>query len=244
MALAALWNPSTREFKILPQSTVQRPPAIDYTSSDCLGLGYDSETDDFKVVRFVINFFEENLDEGLMADWIEQVELYSLKSDSWKEISVPGASGDYKLILSFDMVNEKFSTLPLPEFGGTLAQCYLELLDFNGLLGAILYPCEGTDKSFDLWVMNGSWTKQFSVESVPGVERPLGFWKNGEMFLESSDHELVLFDPSTREIKNLGIHADRETMRIVAYVESLVPINGRQEHEESIVRRPAGGASN
>ncbi|KAE8663089.1 F-box and associated interaction domains-containing protein isoform 3 [Hibiscus syriacus] len=199
-----------------------------------------------------------------MADWIEQVELYSLKSDSWKEISVPGvyafvsilfnnyinvfyywqASGDYKLILSFDMVNEKFSTLPLPEFGGTLAQCYLELLDFNGLLGAILYPCEGTDKSFDLWVMNGSWTKQFSVESVPGVERPLGFWKNGEMFLESSDHELVLFDPSTREIKNLGIHADRETMRIVAYVESLVPINGRQEHEESIVRRPAGGASN
>ncbi|MBA0812781.1 hypothetical protein Gohar_026719 [Gossypium harknessii] len=123
------------------------------------------------------------------------------------------------------MVNEKFSTLPLPEFGGSLAEYYLELLDFNGLLGAIVYPRGGTDKSFDLWVMNGSWTKQFSIESLLGVERPLGFWKNGELFLESSDHELVLFDPSTRELKNLGIHAYQETMQIIAYVESLVPIN-------------------
>ncbi|KAK8480480.1 hypothetical protein V6N13_100486 [Hibiscus sabdariffa] len=222
---AALWNPSTREFKILPPSSVQRPSLVDSTSFGCLGFGYDSQTDDYKVVRFVTNYFEENEDEGLMADWIHQVELYSLKSDSWKEISVPDVhvygsplfnnyvngsyywqaihNSDY-LILSFDMVNEKFSTLPLPEFGGTLAQYYLQLLDFNGVLGAIFYPREGTDKSFDLWVMNGSWTKQFSVESIPGVERPLGFWKHGELFLESSDHELVLFDPSTQELKNLG----------------------------------------
>ncbi|KAE8718311.1 Detected protein of unknown function [Hibiscus syriacus] len=262
---AALWNPSTREFKILPQSTVQRPPAVDSTSFGCLGFGYDSQTDDYKVVRFVTNYFEENLDEGLMADWIEQVELYSLNSDSWKEIPVPGvhaygsplfnnyvngfyywqAVGDSDhLIVSFDMANEKFSTLPLPEFGGTLAQYYFQILDFNGLLGAIFYPREGTDKSFDLWVMNGSWTKQLSIESLPRVHRPLGFWKNDEMFLESSDDELVLFDPSTRELKNLDIHAYRETMQIIAYVESLVPINGRQEHEERIIRRPAGGESN
>ncbi|KAK8556404.1 hypothetical protein V6N13_064437 [Hibiscus sabdariffa] len=87
----ALWNPSTRELKILPQSSVQRPPLVDSTSFDCLGFG---------------------------------------------------------------------------------------LLDFNGLLGVIFfYPVEGTEKSFDLWVMNESWTKQFSIESVPGVGRLLGFWK-------------------------------------------------------------------
>ncbi|PPE02904.1 hypothetical protein GOBAR_DD00064 [Gossypium barbadense] len=163
----ALWNPSTREFKSLPQSTVQRPPSVDSTSFDCFGIGFDSQ------------------------------------------------SGDYKV----------FSTLPLPEFGGSLAEYYLELLDFNGLLGAIVYPRGGADKSFDLWVMNGSWTKQFSIESLLGVERPLGLWKNGELFLESSDHKLVLFDPSTRELKNLGIHAYQETMQIIAYVESLVPID-------------------
>ncbi|PPE02900.1 hypothetical protein GOBAR_DD00060 [Gossypium barbadense] len=200
----AFWNPSTREFKTLPQSTVQRPPSVDSTSFGCVGIGFDSQNGDYKVAI---------------------------------------GDSDY-LILSFDMVNEKFSALPLPEFGGSLAEYYLELLDFNGLLGAIIYPREGTDKSFDLWVMNGSWTKQFSIESLPRVERPLGFWKNGELFLESSDHELVLFDPSTRELKSLGIHAYQETMQIITYVESLVPINGRSEREELIIRRPAGDASN
>ncbi|KAK9026875.1 hypothetical protein V6N11_066734 [Hibiscus sabdariffa] len=52
---------------------------------------------------------------------------------------------------------------------------YLDLLDFNGLLGALLPQGEGTEQSFDLWVMNGSWTKQFTIDSVPGVERALGF---------------------------------------------------------------------
>ncbi|KAK8637073.1 hypothetical protein V6N13_064502 [Hibiscus sabdariffa] len=124
----AFWNPSTREFKILPQSSVQRPPLADSTSFGCLGFG--------------------------------------------------------------------------------------------------------------------SWTKQFSIESVPGVEKLLGFQKNGELFIESLGHEPVLFDPATRELKNLGIHASKWSMQITAYVESLVPINGRSEHEEHIIRRPAGGASN
>ncbi|XP_022756008.1 F-box/kelch-repeat protein At3g06240-like isoform X1 [Durio zibethinus] len=257
----ALWNPSTREFKILPQSSVQRPSSVDSTSFGCLGFGFDSKTDDYKVVRFVTNYFKENEEEGFLPDWNHQVELYSLKNDSWKEISVPEAhpygsplfnnyingfyywqatgDSDYR-ILSFDMANENFATLPLPKFGGSLAQYYLQLLDFNGLLGAIVYPREGTEKSFDLWVMNGSWTRQFSIESVSGVERPLGFWKNGELFLEGSNHELVLFDPATRELKNLGIHAYQNTMQLIPYVESLVPINGRSEHEEHIIRQPAG----
>ncbi|GMI74448.1 hypothetical protein like AT3G06240 [Hibiscus trionum] len=245
----ALWNPSTREFKILPQSSVQRPPSADYTSFDGLGFGYDSQTDDYKVLRFVISHFDD-----LSFDPNHQAELYSLRSDSWKEISTNGvyvrdcplfnkylngfyywhAAGDSGyLILSFDMVNEKFSTLSLPS---TLVQSYWHLLDFNGLLGAILQPDEGTEKSFDLWVMNGSWTKQFTIESVPGVEWPLGFWKNGELFFESSEHQLVLFHPSTRELKNLGMHAEKDTMQITAYVESLVTINGRSEYEERIIR--------
>ncbi|KAB2008971.1 hypothetical protein ES319_D10G136000v1 [Gossypium barbadense] len=224
----ALWNPSTREFKSLPQSTVQRPPSVDSTSFDCFGIGFDSQSGDYKVVNFVSNFFEENEDEGLMGPPIPGVEPYGspLFNNYVNGFYYWRATGDSdRLILSFDMVNEKFSTLPLPEFGGSLAEYYLELLDFNGLLGAIVYPRGGADKSFDLWVMNGSWTKQFSIESLLGVERPLGLWKNGELFLESSDHKLVLFDPSTRELKNLGIHAYQETMQIIAYVESLVPID-------------------
>ncbi|KAK8484733.1 hypothetical protein V6N11_014482 [Hibiscus sabdariffa] len=250
-----LWNPSTREFKILPQSSNQRLPSAARTRFAGLGFGYDSQTDDYKVVRFIANIFEYDCYGTSCYDHTTvQVELYSLKGNSWKEISDPMISepdvgvcdttlpdnyvnGFYywhsydDSILSFDMVNERFSTLPLPGFN-----LPVELINYNGLLGAIVYPRQGTPKSFDLWVMNGFWTKQFSIESVPGVERPLGFWKNGELFLESSDNELVLFDPSTREFKNLGIHSYKET-QMVAYVESLVPINGRSEHEEHVIRR-------
>ena len=88
--------------------------------------------------------------------------------------------------------------------------------------------------------MGYAWSRKFSIESVSGVERPLGFWENGELFLEGLNHQLLLFDPANGELKNLGIHAYQETMQLVAYVESLVPINGRSEHEEHIIRQPAG----
>ncbi|GMJ08764.1 hypothetical protein like AT3G06240 [Hibiscus trionum] len=131
-----LWNPSTKEFKILPPSSVQRPPSLDFTSLGCVGFGYDSQTDDYKVLRFVTNFFSIDIyGESRFSHATEQVDLYSLKGNSWKEISDPGVSAHYatlfdiyvngfyywhatgasgSLILSFDIVNETFSTLPLP----------------------------------------------------------------------------------------------------------------------------------
>ncbi|XVF79269.1 hypothetical protein PTKIN_Ptkin14bG0207900 [Pterospermum kingtungense] len=52
-------------------------------------------------------------------------------------------------ILSFDFVNEKFSTLPLPDIFGSLDHHYeLELLDFNRLLVVFVYR-KGTEKSFE-----------------------------------------------------------------------------------------------
>ncbi|XVF69222.1 hypothetical protein PTKIN_Ptkin11bG0063600 [Pterospermum kingtungense] len=260
---ATLWNPSTREFKTLPPSPLQNILNTIATPILFFGLelGFDSKTDDYKVVRFFLNRVDS---------WNYQVELYSLKSDSWKGISVPDAmpsgsgsrlfsiyingfcywlaSGTGLLpftILSLDMANEKFSTLPLPECGGSLEENELQVLDFNGSLGVISYPMSGTEKSVDLWVMmSGSWTKQFSIQSVSGVEWPLRFWKNGEMVLVGSNNELVLFDPASRELKNLCIHAHRNKLLPIAYVESLVPINGRPENEERIIRQPAGDASN
>ncbi|KAE8700077.1 Detected protein of unknown function [Hibiscus syriacus] len=129
----ALWNPSTRELKTLSQSSVQRPPNLGYTAFGlCFGFGYDPQTDDYKIVRFVVNYV---VDDGYEDS--TQVELYSLKSDSMTEIVVPyegpyggvvfntyvnefyywqalGDSGE--LVLAFDMADEKFSTLPMTEF--------------------------------------------------------------------------------------------------------------------------------
>ncbi|TYI08094.1 hypothetical protein ES332_A10G273600v1 [Gossypium tomentosum] len=224
----AIWNPSTREFKILPPSSVQRPtyPGLtcDFVYFDCGAFEFDSKTDDYKFIRFVtLSFFE----------------LYSLKCDSWKEISSP----NYR---PFDLylTNEKFSVSPIPGF----------VLVFNGSLGVIAYTVEKIDMSFDLWVMNGKvWTKQFSIETIPGVVRPLGFWKNGEMFPLNANYEVVLFDPSTQELKVLGINTYLDHHReyvflffifILFYVESLIPINGIQEHKSHIIRQLIKDASN
>ncbi|KAK8556467.1 hypothetical protein V6N12_002868 [Hibiscus sabdariffa] len=116
----AFWNPSTREFKILPQSSVQRPPLADSTSFGCLGFG--------------------------------------------------------------------------------------------------------------------SWTKQFSIESVPGVEKLLGFQKNGELFIESLGHEPVLFDPATRELKNLdgwGTTTKEDTSQVKGHQWLYGAGNGHKEHGTS-----------
>ncbi|XP_040934154.1 uncharacterized protein [Gossypium hirsutum] len=123
------------------------------------------------------------------------------------------------------------------------------LIRFNCVFGVLVYPVEGIDKSFDLWVINGGvWTKQFSIESIPGVVNPLGFWKNDELFLLNTNYEVVLFDPSTHELKVLGINTyldhHREYVSLFFYVESLVPINGIQEHKDHIIRQLVGNASN
>ncbi|KAE8728636.1 Detected protein of unknown function [Hibiscus syriacus] len=242
----------------------RRPPFPGYTGFKCVGFGYDSETDDYKIIQFVtLVYIDEESDSSPV--YRSQVELYSLKTDSWKEVaSVPNACpfSNYlgnncvdgvcsweammeyhrdNLILSFDMVSEKFSTSPLPELDGALTNYKLELLELNGSLGVVVYPRFGTEKSFDLWAMDGGWTKQLSVESIPGVEEPMGFWKNGEMFIGGSDHELLLFEPYTREVKKLGVKAYPDAMChcLIAYVESLVPINGKSEHAEHIIRRPS-----
>ncbi|KAE8674655.1 hypothetical protein F3Y22_tig00111741pilonHSYRG00085 [Hibiscus syriacus] len=41
--------------------------AVDSIRFVFLGFGYDSQTDDFKGLKFVTNYFEENLVEGLMG---------------------------------------------------------------------------------------------------------------------------------------------------------------------------------
>ncbi|MFQ6652271.1 hypothetical protein Gotur_024215 [Gossypium turneri] len=131
-------------------------------------FGFDFETDNYKFIRFVtLNFdSEQEISDFRFAS---QVELYSLKSDSWKEISLPNFDipqplewgtyldgifywkimmreypddKDKDAIVSFDIANKKFSILLMSKFVG----CYIEdpyrvkLLVFNGSLGAIVYP--------------------------------------------------------------------------------------------------------
>ncbi|XVF85202.1 hypothetical protein PTKIN_Ptkin17bG0099100 [Pterospermum kingtungense] len=219
----ALWNPSTRELKFLldvpyvgvPYPRCIRPPydGIDYKFDfNGVGFGFNFISEDYKAVRFIM----DNFWDSYLRDAYVRVCLYSLKSDSWKKISAPYPSPVYSwsyihmngyyywfentCVVSFDFAHEKFSTLPLPKVG---EPCFFDLIDFNGSLGAVVYPFEGTEKSFELWVMNESWTREFIVGPLPGIKRPLGFGKMVNCFLLAQILKLCCLIPQAKSLRIL-----------------------------------------
>ena len=47
----ALWNPTIREFKVLPSLPIHFPSNVDYEDVGS-AFGYDSNSTDFKVIQF------------------------------------------------------------------------------------------------------------------------------------------------------------------------------------------------
>ncbi|PON69799.1 F-box domain containing protein [Parasponia andersonii] len=121
-----LCNPVLDEHVFLPQS--------DYVSKyECtrlgLGFGYDSRANDYKVIRILRIYMTSEVIE-------ERAEVYSLSTNLWRETELPlhycmlrrlcgevYCKGAYywatwaleNVILCFDMSDEKFHCIPLPE---------------------------------------------------------------------------------------------------------------------------------
>ncbi|XP_023888148.2 F-box/kelch-repeat protein At3g23880-like [Quercus suber] len=131
-----LWNPSIRKFKRLPDSSLSGQ--YDQISN---GFGYQSETNDYKVVKIYSYPTGDIMQNSIVA------EVYTLSSDSWRKVgislrpkvavssietysSATFVSGalhwlgyfntefkdlqSEKGILSFDVNNEKFGEIALP----------------------------------------------------------------------------------------------------------------------------------
>ena len=136
----------------------------------------------------------------------------------------------YKSILAFDMSHEVFRWMALPDLG------YLRDVrtkkSFNVLdscIAVIVHVVEGVEKSFDKWVMceygvEESWTKQFKIGSISGVDRPLGFGNNGNLLLVDHKGKVVSCDSNTHEIKNLNIRGVPLSLQVINYVQSLVSV--------------------
>lgn len=63
-----LWNPATGDYKILPNAD----PSVD--DLQIVGFGYDSSLDDYRIVTIIT------------CDYRPRVDMYSLKTNSWKFI--------------------------------------------------------------------------------------------------------------------------------------------------------------
>lgn len=103
----------------------------------------------------------------------------------------------------------------------------------NDSIALIVRLVEGTKKSFDIWVMceygvQESWTKLFKMGPISGVNRPLGFSKNGDWLLLVDDNEeLVSCNLDCKHaIKNLHVIGIPYSLKVINYVETLVSVQG------------------
>jgi hypothetical protein len=66
-----------------------------------------------------------------------------------------------------------------------------------------------------------SWTQLLRIEAFLGLEWPLGFWKNGELFMENREGQLVYYDPFTKTVRKVeadGNDIDKCVLKVDAWL--------------------------
>ncbi|CAL8989764.1 unnamed protein product [Prunus brigantina] len=179
----ALWNPSIQKLKKIPLPTFgnrKRYPLY--------GLGYDSVNDDYKLVGMVVDSVYNNNTNGFSRS--VQVQIYSLKSNSWKKIQnallfssissgrtpimfCNGAmswlmvnnevDGNRHMIQTLNLASEKYCQFPFPL---VLISDYISLEVLGGCLCLCVYDPTG----YAVWIMKEygvteSWTLLYSLEN-------------------------------------------------------------------------------
>ncbi|GLT65908.1 hypothetical protein SLA2020_383080 [Shorea laevis] len=197
-----LWNPIVRKSLIIPEKDLSR--------LEVAGLGFDSTTNDYKVLTVSrIRDCDETL----------KFELYSLNANSWKQLDDveaishglvvvalremaflsgvlhfvalrrgSGGRPPMYLILGFDLQGEVFHEIVLPddtvhnhgEYTVHVCRESLAVVRFNPGNNEM-------DSTLEIWVMKeyaveGSWTKLSNI-SLQGWARALGFRKDGHLLL-------------------------------------------------------------
>ncbi|KAG4929172.1 hypothetical protein AAZX31_17G007900 [Glycine max] len=176
----ALWNPFLRKHRILPSDRFHRPESSLFAAR-VYGFGHHPPSNDYKLlsITYFVDLHKRTFD--------SQVQLYTLKSDSWKNLpSMPYAlccartmgvfvSGSLHwlvtrklqpdepdLIVAFDLTSETFCEVPLPATVNGNFDMQV------ALLGGCLCVVEHRGTGFHVWVMRvygsrDSWEKLFSL---------------------------------------------------------------------------------
>uniref|UniRef100_A0A2N9ECY2 F-box associated beta-propeller type 1 domain-containing protein n=1 Tax=Fagus sylvatica TaxID=28930 RepID=A0A2N9ECY2_FAGSY len=232
------------------------PHLTDPSALIAYGLGYHSQNNDFKIVRIVV------LESKVPP--VAEAEVYTLSTDSWRRVVIslesepnigyidfidvlsPGLffngalhstvfSGDYKFILSFDVNDETFRPIMLPQnfFDEMLALSFDSLGVFKGSLA--LFVCgENLDGDVDvshIWVMREygvveSWTK--IIVPVDSAEWFWGCTDSGELLLNTFERGLVSYDLESLNENNFGIQNSPWLSYTADLMESLVLLDQGQ----------------
>ncbi|XP_026429339.1 F-box protein CPR1-like [Papaver somniferum] len=230
-----LWNPATKEHKRLPKS----PDT--YYGSTFHGFGYDYKADDYKLV--------------LVRDICEsfRVQVYSLKSNSWKSFETIQryGMGTYYVTYSGVFLNRvlhwpgrpgnKIVTMNISEEG--LEVLKLPITDYEFMSIGVLEGClcvlsDHVGKTFEVWVMpdygvQESWTKLYSIgfgrrKYHSSMVELLVSFKNGKILFKNEPigdgkNSVFLYDPQYKTARKLNITGLNDG-EAFSYYESLVSL--------------------
>ena len=240
-----LWNPATKEFRSLPPAPFEIEGFLSHNNDHQYGLGFDMSTLDYKVVW--IRVFWDDL--GLSDNNRVYTCVYSSCNNSWRRLtpkfppssilSAPldatylngvyywlsrGLDGIF-MILSFDMVCEQFGEMQVPD----IPTKHWGTLTLHGGSLVMLTSGQPMTSIYDVWVMKqeGNWSKVHTIQPHIDAHWPINIWDNNKMVFENMEtSQLVLYDPKTRRVTDLGFQLDPniDGCWVFNYKESLVPI--------------------
>jgi F-box interacting protein len=242
-----LWNPSIQKAIRLPRPESHGP------HMHSLGFGYDPASDDYKLVRLAYLEGKTRIRFNTVPPLVEIYTLRTGAWRSVAAPGPPYVIGERSFsalvngavhwlahtplcqdafrnaIVSFNVGDDAFGEMAVPEeLQGYLLNMAVTVL--NGYLA--LVPCNrrSGDECHSVWVMKEygtaeSWTKLFDIGIEGGLERVIGFTKNGEVLLVTKDGKLVSYEPSSQETMDLHIRGLTKSFYLDTYVESIVLLN-------------------
>ncbi|XP_061357515.1 F-box protein CPR1-like [Gastrolobium bilobum] len=226
-----LWNPVIRKHLQLP-----KPPETPHYDSLMFsyGFGFDSKNNDFKVVRLYYP-------KGRFI-YPPKVELYSLNEGAWRDINASHIKLTVKefnqhtflngnvhwlatrrpaldplprndCILMFDMVEEKFNTMELPEqLNNTMnampSRILYNITVIDGCFSLIQYSFPLSNSNvINIWMRtHESWSK---IHTFCLKERFQTLWgvstRSEILVFPSKTYGLCSFDLKSQEIRDIGI---------------------------------------
>ncbi|KAK9987676.1 hypothetical protein SO802_027915 [Lithocarpus litseifolius] len=248
-----LWNPSIRMFKKLLAT-----PFTDKGTTSVMGLAYNSQNYDFKILRIVTVL------DGQEAE----AEIYSLSTDSWRKVVISmeslkgyepnfgtigeiyppciflngalhavAATDDYCFILSFNVNDESFREIMLPPNSLDGVRGYFgDFLLFKGSLAVFVLSNDHRGILCHIWFMKEygvaeSWTKKCRVQTDWLCNGDFfGCTNNGELLIKNATG-LVSIDPESQNQNILAIEDANWVAFSANSMESLVLLDGDRESE-------------
>ncbi|CAN4119909.1 unnamed protein product [Withania somnifera] len=209
ISLLALWNPATREVRVLPE------PEVPFsTSYDDFGFGLDPSTNDYKVSW------------RIFTHKILKILRDSIVSFSYGSAYLNGAyywairEGDECNFLSYDFGNEVFGKIDGPRDDYSYKMPII-FDDSVALFNVHDYS------HHDIWVMiqPGVWNKLFSFQCFPYFKS----WYSSTVIAATRRSRLVSYNVKTQKMMCLGFHhphlkINRYDCRVYTFKESLLII--------------------